>query len=429
MRQLSERDALEYLLKKKRFEARQIERLAARLAEFYEKAASGSQISAFGTRKIVARNCDENFRQIAETGLDFVGRRRLRIVEAATDGFIENRRRLFAERIAHGRIRDCHGDLRTDHVYFTRRGIQIIDCIEFNQRFRYADVACDLAFLAMELDFQDHPRAAGRLVTAFARASDDRRLHSLLDFYKCYRAMVRVKVHCLRCTQADVGPGEARELADEARRYLGLAYRYAVQFSQPTLWVVCGQVATGKSTVARALADSLSIAVLRSDVLRKQLFERSKLKNGVVHFGEGIYSREATSLTYGRLLLEAQAEIERGRSVVLDATFSRRAQRREVLRLADEAGAAVIFVECTCSEATLRRRLRERTGGDSVSDARLQHLEKLQAAFEKLDDPAAECRVRVDTEDSLQNGLQRIFEYTADPRDCRPKLGGAATGR
>jgi aminoglycoside phosphotransferase family enzyme/predicted kinase len=428
MRQLSASDSLENLLAGNKLHSSDIDRLAETLARFYAKAASGLEIDEFGTHDSIATNCDENFRQIAETDVDFIDRRRLRIVESAARGFLEHHEKLLEKRIANGRIRDCHGDLRTDHVYFTAKGIQIIDCIEFNNRFRYSDVACDLAFLAMELDFQKHPQTAGRLVSAFVRHSGDRRLHSLLDFYKCYRAMVRVKVNCLRFTQADVGKDEGVKLAGDARRYLALAYRYAVQFSRPTLWVVCGQVATGKSTVACALADSLSISVLRSDVLRKQLFKRSKLKNGVVHFGEGIYSKEATSLTYGRLLLEAQAKIESGRSVVLDATFSRKAQRREALRLAGEAGAFAIFVECHCSKATIRKRLQERTESGPVSDARLQHLEKLEASFEKLDDLAGECRIRVDTERGLSSNLQRILAFTADPKSCRPELRRASFG-
>ena len=52
---------------------------------------------------------------------------------------------------ADGRIRDCHGDLRAESVCVTD-GLCIFDCIEFNDRFRYGDVAAEVAFLAMDLD-------------------------------------------------------------------------------------------------------------------------------------------------------------------------------------------------------------------------------------------------------------------------------------
>jgi len=36
-------------------------------------------------------------------------------------------------------------------------GIVIFDCIEFNELFRYDDVAAEVAFLAMDLDYNGYP--------------------------------------------------------------------------------------------------------------------------------------------------------------------------------------------------------------------------------------------------------------------------------
>ena len=131
----------------------------------------------------------------------------------------------------------------------------------------------------------------------------------------------------------------------------------------------------------------------------------------VTAFGEGIYSRQATALTYGKLLRLAQADIAQGRSVVLDATYGRRRRRREALRLAGETGAAIVFVECACSEETLRRRLAERAGTPSVSDAR-------QAAFEPGDELPERCRIRVDSEQSVEDGLREIFRRLQVSNNC-----------
>ena len=101
-----------------------------------------------------------------------------------------------AERI--GKIKDCHGDLRTEHIYFTKNGIQIIDCIEFNHRLRGLDVISDLAFLAMDLEYNHFPEMARTLIRLYVEQTDDIGALPLLNFYRCYRAMVRCKVSCLR---------------------------------------------------------------------------------------------------------------------------------------------------------------------------------------------------------------------------------------
>ena len=67
---------------------------------------------------------------------------------------MENNKSLFENRIKNGKIRDCHGDLHSGNIFITEK-ICIFDAIEFNDRFRYSDVASDVAFLAMDLDFQE----------------------------------------------------------------------------------------------------------------------------------------------------------------------------------------------------------------------------------------------------------------------------------
>jgi hypothetical protein len=307
------------------------------------------------------------------------------------------------------KIRESHGDLRTDHIYFTQDGIQIIDCIEFNERFRYHDIASDLAFLSMDLDFQGHSDIARELLEAYVHHSGDRDVFVLLDFYKCYRAFVRAKVNCFGLKQDSAGEEEQFELNTQIRRFINLAYRYALQFARPTVWVVCGMIASGKSTVAKALADVLQIKVLRSDVVRKKLFDRHVLESQEEEFGKGIYSQDATSLTYGKLLLLAHEEIERGRSVILDATFSREDQRREVLRLVKDMDADIVFVECRCRDEVIRDRLEKRDTTSQVTDARLKHLDAFKAVYEALDEISNEILISIDTERPLKENVAEIL--------------------
>jgi hypothetical protein len=409
MRQMPDDAIMRNLLSNNQLDSTDIDLLARVLHRFYRKAPSDTDINGFGAWRSVRRNCEENFEQTEEFAGDVVDRRKYQIIKSATRNFLQRRKALFDLRVKDSNIREGHGDLRTDHVYFAEDGIQIIDCIEFNRRLRCVDIACDLAFLAMDLDFAGYPNVAGMLVKAYVDHSGDADMMVLMDFYKCYRALVRAKVDCLRLKQGDLGGAESAGLRRQAIRYVELAYEYAQLFSRPTIWVVCGMIASGKSTVATALADALQIEVLRSDVVRKQLFGRQTSHPGGDDFGQGIYSVEATGLTYGKLLRLAQDEIDRGNSVLLDATFSRKEQRREVSRLAADMDANILFIECRCREAVIRQRLEKRAESPDVSDARLKHLEAFKDRYEKLDELADDVVFTIDTEMPLEANVADIL--------------------
>jgi aminoglycoside phosphotransferase family enzyme/predicted kinase len=410
MRQLPETGTMLRLLKDRKIGKTEINALTQRLADFYAATASSPEIDAYGSLESVRCNCEENFSQIDDLLGNLQEERLFQIVRAATRSCLQRKKWLFEKRVATGRIRDCHGDLRSGHIYFDN-GIQIVDCIEFNDRFRYGDIASDLAFLAMDLDFQGFPEAARELVDTYVCSAADPEVFALLDFYKCYRAMVRAKIACLRLPESGAGEYAYHKTRREARQYLELAYRYALQFTRPVIWVVCGLPASGKSTMAAALGKSLGLEILRSDAVRKQLLELPVETAVIQPFEEGIYSREVNALTYARLLLQAQDQIAGGRSVILDATYGSSRQRREVLRLAQDSDANVLFIECSARPDILIERLRRRENGPSVSDARVQHFQQLRQRFEPLIDIRDELHLRVNTEKPLQQNLNRILNH------------------
>jgi len=414
MKQLTAGSTMARLLRKGKIDNRQIDRLARVLAAFYDTARMGPKITSAGSWRTVKANCEENFSQTAEFAGNLIDRRRYQIIASASRAFLHHHRDLFDGRAEEDKIREGHGDLRTDHIYFIPDGIQIIDCIEFNERFRCNDIAEDLAFLAMDLDVKGYSDTARSLLEAYAHHSGDPDIFVLMDFYKCYRAFVRAKVNCFRLKQSQLAEGEQVELRRQARRFVDLAYEYALQFARPTVWVVCGMIASGKSTLANALADALQIKVQRSDVVRKKLFNRQVFDCQEEEFGEGIYSQDATSLIYGKLLLLAHEEIKGGSSVILDATFSRKDQRREALRLVEDRDADIVFVECRCRDAVIRKRLRNRSKSPAISDARLKHLEDLKSRFEALNEIPAGIKITADTEKPLAEIVEKVFSHTAD---------------
>jgi hypothetical protein len=410
MRQLPERLSMRNLMRRGHLDRDSINALARKLAEFYQQDAPDNLINTFGSWQTIWANCEENFRQAEPFVAEIIDDRKFQIIQAATRAFLIRRRALFDRRVEKQKIQDCHGDLRTGHIYFSG-GIQIIDCIEFNNRFRYADVTSDLAFLAMDIDFEGHPETARQLIDAYVDYTKDRELFVLLDFYKCYRALVRAKVYCFRLQDKNYTNHETPGRIRKTRRYLDLAYQYAVQFTRPTIWVICGLPATGKSTIAGELATILKVAVLRSDVVRKKLFGLNAEAPQKKAFEEGIYSKEASSHTYAKLLLLAQEEVKKGGSVILDATYASEHQRDGVLCLAKDMDANIIFVECMAPYQTLKKRLVEREATVTMSDARLQHLKQFRARFEPLAEIRDELHIRVDTNEPLNQSIRQILAH------------------
>ncbi len=416
MRQLPDSQSLAHLLTRRAIDHQAIQRLARHLARFYSQARCDADTRAVGARQTVRVNWEENFSQTAAEAGDGpdspIERHRFLSIRAAVRSFLRRKASLFDRRLQQGKIRDCHGDLRAEHVYFSN-GIQIIDCIEFNERFRYADVAADLAFLAMDLDFQGHGDVARQLMAAYVDHSRDEDMFALLDFYKCYRAYVRGKIGSFQLRQADPAGRRYAGLRRDTQRYFQLAFDYARAFTRPVLWIFCGLPASGKSTLAQNLAAALAVRHLKSDAVRKTWAR----PQGESAFEQGLYTKGMTALTYGRLLLAAQDELENGTSMILDATFSRRHQRREARRLARDMDAQVIFVHCRCSDASLKKRLRARQGRALLSDARLPLLNDFKANFEPPTEIPADMLITVDTDQPQAKSMARILTHDVDPQD------------
>ena len=410
MRQLHEQCSLMRLLRHGKMSRETTEQLALKLAEFYDQAHTGEGIDSYGAWETIWANCEENFRQTDRFAGNLLDERMFQVIRMATRSFLHRRKVLFEQRITAGKIRDCHGDLRSDHIYFTD-GIQIIDCIEFNKRFRYADITSDLAFLVMDLDYEGFPKTARHLLDCYVRYADDADVFVLIDFYKCYRAFVRAKVNCLRLADNALGEWEKSRLRRETDRFLNLAYAYAILYTRPTIWVLCGMVASGKSTIATELSGKLGIGVLRSDLIRKELFGLQPDDLVDVPFEEGIYSKGTRSLTYGKLLMLAQEEIAKGVSVILDATFSSQHQRSEALRLARDMDANIIFIECTSPVKVLKDRLLKRENEVSVSDARLHHFKQFKSQFEPLEDINDEMHICIDTQKPVKENMMEILSH------------------
>jgi aminoglycoside phosphotransferase family enzyme len=205
---------------------RMLDAIVEILGPFYEGAAGGPEIKKFGTVKAVGANVLENLGQCRQyIGCSSLSREEFDRIGGYVGNFLTEES-LFSDRINAGRIRDCHGDLHSANICLADR-VYIYDCIEFNHRFRYSDVASDVAFLAMDLDYFGLAEQADYFIRRFVAATDDQTLPGVLNFYKCYRATVRGKIGLLTAHEQEVDEATRDQALAQATRYFALAQRYA----------------------------------------------------------------------------------------------------------------------------------------------------------------------------------------------------------
>ncbi len=409
-----------------------LKRVAQKIARFHLAASKSPEIAVFGELGTIRHNVEENFTQTEKYADVTLPAASFAEIRSQTERFMKTHADFFQERITDGRIGDCHGDLHLQHVCL-EDGVFIFDCIEFNERFRYSDVAADVAFLLMDLEAHRAPLLAADLASYYLRFSRDWRVYRLLDFYKCYRAYVRGKVVSFRLEDPVISAQEKSSALQEARHYFDLAAIYARSLNRPVLFITSGLMGTGKSTIARLVSEVLGLEYLNSDISRKELAHLSPREHRYEEFQQGIYSPEFSRQTYNFLFDRAAVLLREGRSVFIDASFKTRADRAAALELAGRMNADFVLIECRCSEEEIRRRLTRRTAeGTSVSDGRWAIFEDQKKEFEKVRGLPPGVHVILHTNNPPEKILAKLFEYLLrrKGRELERELaaGGAAAG-
>ena len=382
-----------------------IDATASMLADFHARARDDAEVSRWATVEAITRNVTENFAEVDPAAEGLLAEAEAREIERAQLDFLRDHAPFFERRIAERRIREGHGDLRLDHLYLgDHRELTIIDCIEFDERFRHADVCADIAFLSMDLAARGRVDLAERLLARYAQAADDYDLYAVVDFYECYRAYVRGKVSTLTARHAT---GESREQAlVDARRHFALALATGRRsLLAPVVVAVGGVIASGKSTVAEALGDRLSAPVLDADRTRKRLVGLAPTEHDRSAAFEGPYSPAMTDRVYAELVTRASTVLASGRPVVLDASFRTSSMRQAARDLATAQGVPFLMVECRARPEVCRERLVQREQGASISDGRLAVFDAFCARTEPVTELSLAERLVVDTERPLEATL------------------------
>ncbi len=418
--------------------------VAELIARFHASAPANKYTAQFGALRVVRDNWEENFEQMRP----YIGRTLDRAtfdrISAYISEFLAGYAALFNSRIRDLRIRDCHGDLRLQHVYVlphpvgqapeqqpeTAPAIYVIDCIEFNERFRYSDAASEVAFLTMELDAAGRPDLARAFVDAYVYQTGDQGLYELLPFYACYRACVRGKVHSFRSDEPEVPEEQREDARRQASSLFSLAAGYADGPTHPTLLLVGGLMGMGKSTLAAALQEELGWALISSDATRKQLAQLDPADPQMAGYGEGLYSASQRGRVYQAMFDQAASLLGSGRSVMLDATFGQRTHRHAAAQVAAVHGASLVFIECRSPREVALQRLADRwqarlTGQPAISSAASDARPDLYDAqadawqpFYAEEEPATEY-LPVSTASPLPFDLTPILDVLSIPASRR----------
>ena len=388
MRRLPARRMLDDLLERGQVTPQMMRALAEFLAPFHSEAPRDQKIRARGNPDAIRKVWEGNLADLAP----FVGRlldaETFETLRANGAGFLAEQRELMLDRAREGRTREVHGDLHCEHICFAPEGIQIFDCVEFSPQLRCCDVASEIAFLMMDMEFRGAGELAREFLKRYLELTEDGELTKLLPFYQCYRALVRGKVYAL----------QSEDKADPAARYLDLAYSYTWRQLKPFVVMICGLTGSGKSTLARALSRRLGAPVISSDVTRKALAGASE-RRGRVPYESGIYSLSMTDTTYDKIAAEAEKHLTAGEGVILDATFHKAAQRSAIFELAEKSGSPVALIRCHAPEGLTQERLLKRAAeGRDISDGSWEIYLKQREIAEPMAESSREPCLALNTE-------------------------------
>ena len=375
--------------------------LGREVANFHRTAISNSYIRRFGEVSQIRTAIDNNY-LISEK---YIGgpqtQTQYQETKDYTDAFFAENPELFNRRIAHNKIRQCHGDLHLRNIALWQDKILLFDCIEFNEQFRFVDVMYDVAFTVMDLESRGRRDLGNAFLNTYIEQTGDWEGLQLLPLYLSRQAYVRAKVTSLMLDDPAISTAQKAEISETAAHYYKLAWQYTKP-RRGKLTLMSGLSGSGKSTAARYLARHTGAIHIRSDAVRKHLGGIPLNERG----GQDLYSDEMTAQTYGRLLELGIILADRGWDVILDAKFDRQNLRTDAIDRAQSHGLPLQIIYCTAPIEVLQERLQQRSG--DIADATAELLSSQQAAFQPFTELEQISVNIVDTAQDLEVQLNLI---------------------
>jgi predicted kinase len=174
---------------------------------------------------------------------------------------------------------------------------------------------------------------------------------------------------------------------------------------QPALVMLCGLPGTGKTTLARQLAQRLPAVMIEADRLRQMLFapptysaEESRRVHTLCHFLIGWYLQHT----------DHQGQVCR-RNVIYDATNLYEYHRELVYQLAERKGAQLMIVEMVARDEAIRGRLAPRGCGTLPQPERKDYSDADWEVYLRMRQRAEPIRHEHMTLDTSDGDLDRAI--------------------
>jgi aminoglycoside phosphotransferase family enzyme/predicted kinase len=391
--------------------------LGYQLADFHEHAETCLLDKDFGNAESVWYPVSENIQQIRPHLEAADDRKILGNISSWSETGFSGLTATFEQRKSAGMIRECHGDLHLGNIAVINSKPVLFDCIEFNDRFRWIDVASDLAFLIMDMQFHGYADQASRLLNSYLEYSFDYELIPVLRFYLVYRAMVRAKVAVLRLSEGGLSQQERKQTLQVYRSYAHFAVQKMVS-PLPFVVITCGVSGSGKSTFARLLAARTDAIQIRSDVMRKHLVKLKPLQNSAELDPENknaLYTEDHSRNTFSKLQTLAENIVGWGAPVIVDATFLKYSHRKDFLYLANRLNVpfVIVFLDVSESELIQRIQARQRIGCDA-SEADVGVMQQQLSIRETFQPQEIDCVINVEPcseTDAMYKVINKIRDF------------------
>ena len=385
-----------------KLEKHHLEELGKIVAEFHKNTKTDDYIRSFGDIEVIKKSIDENY-EITDKYIGIIQtKEKYQETKNFTDSYFKLKQDYFRQRKQENKIRECHGDLHLKNICLWNNKIQLFDRIEFNEEFRYVDVMCDVAFTVMDLDARNRQDLSNIFLNTYLEHTGDWQGLQVLPVYLSRQAYVRAKVNSMILDDPNISQENHQKAQQEAKNYYHLAWKYTQQH-QGKIIIMSGLSGSGKTTVAKYIAEKINGILIRSDAVRKHLGNVSLDETG----NSELYSEEMNQKTYERLIKLGEIVAKEGFNLILDAKFDRHQLRKPVIEIAKKDNIFLTILSCYAPVEILSDRLSKRKG--DISDATSDLLQQQKNNIQDFNEEEMSYVKKIDTTNNWKEQITEFF--------------------